>query len=212
MEDGTLLHACWSVCEHLSSFSSLPGADPCLKRASRLKRTRDEWHLLEEKAGRVGRVYRQALTELEWMQVQGQHPRVFSDCTPRTACRSSREAPQNLDMICGCAVQRKVQRAMAAKDMQDKAQRVESRCIALLHPLRFAQEEHGASRSDGRGCSRTARRVGVAQETDADVRCNALPTMEGRAVAPQRGKHVAADCEHRPSQHVRALAAPRVLL
>lgn len=88
-------------------------------------------------------------------------------------------------MICGCDVQRKVQRAMAAKDMQDKAQRVESRCIALLHPLRFAQEEHGASRSDGRGCSRTTRLVEIAHETDADVRCNARPTME-EADGPRR--------------------------
>ena len=85
MEDGTLLHACWSVCEHLSSFSSLPGADPCLKRASRLKRTRDEWHLLEEKAGRVSRVYRRALTELEWMQVRSRGDSLVSSVIARRA-------------------------------------------------------------------------------------------------------------------------------
>jgi len=85
LENCPLLHACWSVCEHLSSFSSLPGADPCLKRASRLKRTRDEWHLLEEKAGRVSRVYRRALTELEWMQVRSRGDSLVSSVIARRA-------------------------------------------------------------------------------------------------------------------------------
>jgi hypothetical protein len=48
------------------------------------------------------------------------------------------------------------------------------------YPLRFAQEEHGASRSDRRGCSGTTRRVGVAQE--ADLQC--APDNGGALAAP----------------------------
>ena len=83
MEDRKLMHACWSVCEHLST-SSLPGADPC-QRASRPKRMRDDWHVLEAKASRVGRVYRQALTELEWMQVRSRGDILASSLIARRA-------------------------------------------------------------------------------------------------------------------------------
>ena len=64
---------------------------------------------------------------------QGRQPRVFSDRTPRTACRASREAPRSLDMICGCvSTQRKVQPQWKCKTERNVLNHVASLCYTLF--------------------------------------------------------------------------------
>ena len=147
-----LLAACWSVCRK---------EDQRLEPASRKKRRKpDEKHEFEPQ---VGRVYRLALAEFEQMQVRCMVDVSSSAAIARLRCA----AAQRCLSICTChllplrpamtparecAAQRKVQRTMIARDMLDEAQRVESRCIARLHPLPSRQQFRERPCSPARSC------------------------------------------------------------